>query len=468
MSRLSFFLWSSGPDDELLDLAEQARLDDPAVLETQTRRMLADPRSKELVRNFAGRWLYLRNLRSVVPDAIAFPEFDKNLRAAFREETELFVDSLIRDNRSVLDLLGANYTFVNDRLAAHYGIRNVYGSHFRRVSLDAELAECRGGIFGHGSVLIVTSYPNRTSPVLRGKWILTNILRTPPAPPPADVPDLPTRGKDGQAATVRNRLQWHRESPACSVCHAPMDPLGLALENYDAIGGWRSAGVAGLPIDASGRLPDGTVFDGPAGLRTLLLERGKQFVGTVTERFLAYALRHETGRSSPAASTEVLRRSRSTSMVGSLNPVSAWDDAIKTTGRSRTTLSNPQLSRLKHLDAPQVVRTGAKPVFETAAHLLLVVRILFVVRIDSATPISGLDLLDLFLAQTEIVAELVDNGLADRADDRVVIIAVFDNRALVDRDPVGEHVAMRPISFGKRHALVEAVQPVRRDDPHLR
>ena len=289
-SRLSFFLWSTGPDDELLDLAEQGRLRDVAVLEGQARRMLADPRADELVRNFSGQWLYLRNLRSVVPDAIAFPEFDENLREAFREETERFVASLLREDRSVLDLLGADYTFVNERLAAHYGIENVYGSHFRRVTLDDDLAERRGGIFGHGSVLTVTSYPNRTSPVLRGKWMLTNILGTPPPPPPADVPDLPDRGEDGQAATVRARLERHRESPACSVCHAPMDPLGLALENYDAVGRWRMTGEAGLPIDASGQLPDGTAFHGPTGLRSLLLERHHQFVATLTEKLLAYAL----------------------------------------------------------------------------------------------------------------------------------------------------------------------------------
>ena len=289
-SRLSFFLWSSGPDDELLDLAEQGRLADPAVLEEQARRMLADPRAAALVRNFAGQWLYLRNLRSVVPDAIAFPEFDENLRAAFRRETELFVDSLLREDRSVLDLLGAGYTFVNERLAVHYGIPNVYGSHFRRVRLDDEMAERRGGIFGHGSLLTVTSYPNRTSPVLRGKWMLTNVLGTPPPPPPADVPDLPERGEDGRAATVRDRLARHRESPACSVCHAPMDPLGLALENYDAVGRWRTTGAAGLPIDSSGRMPDGAAFHGPAGLRSLLLERRRQFAATLTEKLLAYGL----------------------------------------------------------------------------------------------------------------------------------------------------------------------------------
>ncbi len=289
-SRLSYFLWSSGPDDELLDLAERGGLDDPAILAQQTRRMLADPRSTALVRNFAGQWLRLRDLRGTVPDANEFPEFDENLRHAFREETELFVESLIRDDRSALDLLGADYTFVNERLAQHYGIPNVYGSHFRRVPLGDAMAERRGGIFGHGSLLTVTSYPNRTSPVLRGKWVLTNILGTPPPPPPADIPDLPDRGEDGRAATVRDRLARHRESPACSVCHAPMDPLGLALENYDAVGKWRTTGEADLPIDASGNLPDGTAFHGPLGLRSLLVERRDQFVGTLTEKLLAYAL----------------------------------------------------------------------------------------------------------------------------------------------------------------------------------
>ena len=289
-SRLAYFLWSSGPDDALLNLAEQGRLNDPEVLAEQARRMLADPKAEAFVQNFAGQWLYLRNLRGVVPDAKIFPEFDENLRDAFLLETELFVESLIRQDRSVLDLLGADHTFVNERLARHYGIPGVYGSHFRRVQLDPATAARRGGIFGHGSLLTVTSYPNRTSPVLRGKWVLTNILGTPPPPPPADVPDLPDRGEDGRAATVRDRLAVHRESPACSVCHAPMDPLGLALENYDAVGNWRTTGEADLPIDASGQLPDGTTFDGPTGLRSLLLERRDQFVGTLTEKLLAYAL----------------------------------------------------------------------------------------------------------------------------------------------------------------------------------
>ena len=289
-SRLSYFLWSSGPDDELLALAERSRLNDPAILEQQVIRMLADPRATALVQNFAGQWLYLRNLRGAVPDPLVFPEFDENLREAFAKETEMFVESLLREDTSVLDLLGADYTFVNERLARHYGIEGIYGSHFRRVSLAPDMAERRGGIFGHGSLLTVTSYPNRTSPVLRGKWVLTNILGTPPPAPPADIPDLPDRGENGEAATVRDRLARHRESPACSVCHAPMDPLGLALENYNAVGQWRTTGEAELPIDSSGNLPDGTVFEGPLGLRTLLLERRDQFVGTFTEKLLAYAL----------------------------------------------------------------------------------------------------------------------------------------------------------------------------------
>ena len=289
-SRLSFFLWSSLPDEELLELAESGSLQDPDTLEAQTRRMLADARSSALVRNFAGQWLILRNLRGVVPDAVVFPEFDENLREAFEKETELFVESLIRDDASVLDLLASDYTYANERLAEHYGIAGVYGSHFRRVPLTGELAERRGGILGQGSLLTATSYPNRTSPVLRGKWLLANVLGTPPPPPPADVPDLPDRGEGGVTATVRDRLEMHRENPACAACHAPMDPLGLALENYDATGRWRSQDVGGLPIDASGTFPDGTRFEGPSGLRELLLQRREQFVGTVTEKLLAYAL----------------------------------------------------------------------------------------------------------------------------------------------------------------------------------
>ena len=289
-SRLSFFIWSSIPDNELLDAAENGSLLNAEILEQQTRRMLADSRSKALVQNFAGQWLYLRNLRSLVPDAVEFPEFDENLREAFRLESELFFDSLIREDRSLLDLLGTGYTYVNERLAEHYGIADVYGNHFRRVALSGDMAEQRGGILGQGSLLTATSYANRTSPVLRGKWVLTNILGTPPPPPPPDVPDLPDSGADGQPATVRDRMLQHRADPNCSVCHAPMDPLGLALENYDAIGRWRLTGEADLPIDASGQLPNGAAFYGLQGLRSLLLERRDEFAGTVTEKLLAYAM----------------------------------------------------------------------------------------------------------------------------------------------------------------------------------
>ena len=289
-SRLSFFLWSSLPDRELLELAEQGKLQDNDVLEKQTLRMLSDPRSIALVKNFAGQLLYLRNLPSLVPDAVEFPEFDENLRTAFRQESELYFESLLKEDRSVLDLLSADYTYLNERLAKHYGIEGIYGSHFRRVELKGEIAKQRGGILGQGSLLTATSYANRTSPVLRGKWVLTNILGTPPPPPPDDVPDLPETGDDGQPATVRDRMIKHRENPNCAVCHLPMDPLGLALENYDAIGQWRNTGDGDLPIDASGQLPNGTQFYGLDGLREILLDRSNEFSGTVTEKLFAYAI----------------------------------------------------------------------------------------------------------------------------------------------------------------------------------
>ncbi len=286
-SRLSFFLWSSIPDDELLDLAARGELSDPVVQEQQVRRMLADARSKALVDNFVGQWLYLRNLRSVYPDADVFPEFDENLREAFQRETELFIENLLREDRSVVELLNANYTFVNERLARHYGIPNIYGSRFRRVTFDN--AE-RGGVLGHGSLMTVTSYPNRTSPVLRGKWVLENLLGTPPPEPPPNIPSLEERDTDGKALSIRDAMVQHRADPSCAVCHAPMDPLGFALENYDAIGEWRTISDARSPIDASGVLPDGSRFEGPAGLRALLLSRPDQFVGTVTAKLLTYAL----------------------------------------------------------------------------------------------------------------------------------------------------------------------------------
>lgn len=286
-SRISFFLWSSIPDDELLTLAASGKLNDPAVLERQVRRMLIDPRSKALVSNFFGQWLYLRNVGSVLPDAEEFPDFDENLREAFQRETELFLESQLRENRSALGLLDANYTFLNERLARHYGIPNVYGSHFRRVVLNDE---SRGGVLGQGSILTVTSYPNRTSPVLRGKWILENILGTPPAPPPPDVPSLKEDG-EVRNLTMRQRMEQHRRNPVCATCHSRMDPLGFALENFDAVGKWRTTiGVDNAIIDASGDLSDGTKFQGLGGLRKALLNRPEIFVATVTEKLLTYSL----------------------------------------------------------------------------------------------------------------------------------------------------------------------------------
>jgi hypothetical protein len=284
-SRLSFFLWSSLPDDALLDAAARRTLRDPQVLERQVRRMLADPRSKALTDNFAGQWLVLRNIREVLPDADLFPDFDENLRDAFHQETELFIESQLREDRSVLELLTADYTFVNERLARHYQIRNVYGSRFRRVTLPEDR---RGGLLSHGSLLTVTSYPNRTSPVLRGRWLLETILGTPPPPPPPDVPALQDRGEGGKLASVRERLERHRSNPACSGCHSVMDPLGFALENFDAIGQWRTRD-AGAPVDASGALPDGAKFEGLPGLVRLLVERRDQFATNVNQRLLAYA-----------------------------------------------------------------------------------------------------------------------------------------------------------------------------------
>ena len=291
-SRLSFFLWSSIPDDELLDVAERGRLSDPGVLDGQVRRMLDDARASALVDNFAGQWLSLRSVGGIAPDPNLFPGFDENLREAFRRETELFFESQLREDRSVIDLLAADHTFLNERLARHYGIPGVTGSHYRRVSLAGRgpAAARRRGLLGHGSILAATSYGNRTSPVLRAKWLLENVLGTPPAPPPPDIPPLPAGGPAGEPRTVRERLAEHRRNPACANCHAPMDPLGFALENFDAIGRWRTSD-AGVPIDASAVLADGlTAFDGPGGLRRVLLGRSGQFVETVTEKLLVYAL----------------------------------------------------------------------------------------------------------------------------------------------------------------------------------
>ncbi len=284
-SRLSFFLWSSIPDDELIEAARRGSLRQPSVLERQVRRMLADRRSDALVANFAGQWLQLRNLRASIPDQNDFPNFDDNLRQAFRRETELLFQSIVRGDRSVLELLTADYTFVNERLARHYGIPHVYGSHFRRVAVTDD---ARRGLLGHGSILLLTSHPDRTSPVLRGKWILDNLLGTPPPPAPANVPAL--EESQGQTPrTVREQMEIHRKSPACASCHRVMDPLGLALENFDAVGAWRTRD-AGTAIDATVELNDATKVDGVMGLRQALLARRDMFASTMAEKMLTYAL----------------------------------------------------------------------------------------------------------------------------------------------------------------------------------
>ena len=285
-SRLSFFLWSSIPDDELLDLAVRGKLKQPAVLDQQVRRLLSDSRSQSLVTNFASQWLHLRNLASTTPDMRLFPDFDDNLRQAFRRETELLFESIVREDRSVLDLLRADYTYVNERLAKHYGIPHVYGSRFRRIALDENSR--RGGLLRHGSILTVTSYATRTSPVIRGKWILDNILGVPPPPQPPDIPALQDNTVDG-SLSVRDRLAEHRDNPACASCHNLMDPVGFSLENFDAVGRWRSV-EEGVPIDASGGLPDGSKFADVSGLEQALLRRPEMLVGTLSEKLLTFAL----------------------------------------------------------------------------------------------------------------------------------------------------------------------------------
>ena len=285
-SRLSFFLWSSVPDDELLTLAARGRLREPRVLEQQVRRMLADSRSSALVTNFAGQWLYLRNLRNVVPSKDAFPDFDDNLRQALQRETELLIENVMKQDRSVLELLTADYTFVNERLARHYGIPNVYGTQFRRVPITSD---ARRGLLGHGSILTVTSQPNRTSPVLRGKWILDNLLGTPPPAPPLAVPPLKENSERDRPLTMREQMEEHRANPACAGCHKLMDPLGFALENFDGVGAWRTSDLR-VPIDPSTELADGTRVAGPSALRETIVSKPAVFVGTMTEKMLTYAL----------------------------------------------------------------------------------------------------------------------------------------------------------------------------------
>jgi hypothetical protein len=291
-SRLAFFLWSSPPDEPLLALASQGKLKNPAVLEQQTRRMLADPRSHALVTNFAGQWLQLRNLASAVPIMLDFPDFDDNLRQSFRTETEMLFESIMREDRNVVDLLDADYTFVNERLARHYGIPNIYGNQFRRIQLEGAL-EVRRGLLGQGSIELVTSLANRTSPVQRGKWVLMNILGIIPPDPPPNVPAL----KEGDSAdggavveqSMRQRMESHRANAVCASCHKMFDPIGFSLESFDAVGKYRTTDV-GQPIDVSGQLVDGTKFTGAVGLRQALLKYSPQFVQVVTEKLMTYAL----------------------------------------------------------------------------------------------------------------------------------------------------------------------------------
>ena len=305
-SRLSFFLWSSIPDDELLDAAERGALSNPEVLVKQTRRMLADPRAQSLVTNFASQWLHLRNLDSITPDGRLFPDFDDNLRQAFRRETELHFETVLREDRSVLDLLRTDHTFLNERLAKHYGIPHVYGPRFRRVALEPGGA--RGGLLRHASVLTVTSYATRTSPVIRGKWVLETLVGTPPPPAPPNVPALDDNAVSA-SLPVRERLRQHRANPACSSCHNFMDPVGFALENFDAVGRWRTV-EEGLPVDATGGLPDDSRFDGVAGLEEGLLRRPDVFVGAATGKLLTFALGRGIEYYDGPAVREIVRTAR--------------------------------------------------------------------------------------------------------------------------------------------------------------
>jgi hypothetical protein len=285
-SRLSFFLWSTIPDDELIDVAAKGRLQNPDVFEQQVRRMLKDPKADALINGFFGQWLALRNIQNSKPDTVTFPEFDEALRRGFLHETEMFLESQVREDHPIPELLSANYTFVNERLAKHYGIPNVVGTRMRRVQYPDDR---RAGLLGQGSILLTTSYADRTSPVQRGKWLLMNILGTPPPDPPPNVPPFPDNKGVEVPKSVRARLEQHRANAICSSCHSMMDPLGFALENFDGIGGWRTKdGVT--PIDASGAMAGGAKFNGPAEFRKVLASRSDQFVNTVTNKLLTYAL----------------------------------------------------------------------------------------------------------------------------------------------------------------------------------
>jgi len=301
-SRLSFFLWSSIPDEELLRVAGEGRLSEPTVLRGQMSRMLADPRSTAFVSNFAGQWLHLRNLRGIIPNSDLFPDFDDNLRQAFQREAELFFESVLRENRSVLDLMTADYTFVNERLARHYGLHDVFGSGFRRVSLKDP---ARHGLLGKGAILLATSHPTTTSPVLRGKWVLENIIGTPPPAPPANLDTALKTDPPGSAPlTVRAQMERHRTNPVCASCHQTMDPIGFALENFDVVGKWRTEDQAGLLLDTSDVLTDGRTISGVVSLRQALVRRPDVFVQTLTEKLLVYAL----GRGLTAEDMPVVRK----------------------------------------------------------------------------------------------------------------------------------------------------------------
>ncbi len=302
-SRLSFFLWSSIPDEELLDLAIAGRLQDPSVLEQQIRRMLNDARSKALVENFASQWLGVRNARSWLPDPNMFPEFDENLREAFLRETELFVESQRLEDRSIVDLVSADYSFLNERLAEHYGVPDVHGERFRKVTFPQKV---RGGLLGQGSILMVTSYPDRTAPVLRGVWALDNLLGMPPPPPPPDIPDLTPKDSGGRVLSMRERMEVHRANPACAVCHVRMDPIGFSLENFDAIGRFRTVSD-GVPVDASAVFADGTLLEGVQGLRSFMIEHRSNYVHTFVEKMLTYALGRHISHDDQAAIRGIVR-----------------------------------------------------------------------------------------------------------------------------------------------------------------
>jgi hypothetical protein len=301
-SRLSFFLWSSLPDDELVNLAAKNNLRKPEVLRQQVRRMLADPRAQALVDNFAGQWLHIRNVAVHQPSPETLFHFDDNLRGAFEQETKLFFDSIIRENRSIIDLLDARYTFLNERLAKHYGIPGVQGERFRRVELPPD--SVRGGLLGQGSILMATSYPSRTSPVIRGKWILENVFGAPPPPPPPNVPELKDERDPRKVLPMREQLAAHRANPACAGCHAQMDQLGFSLENFDGIGEWRDIYASGAKVDASAVLPDGTKFNGPTELRKVLRQHSDEFLTTVSEKLMTYAL----GRGLEASDAPAVRK----------------------------------------------------------------------------------------------------------------------------------------------------------------